>query len=283
MVLGERTSVWPERASAATTSPSIVGAETNIQDNAVLHNDVGFPLTIGEGVSVGHQAMLHGCTIGAGALIGIQSVVMNKVSIGDDCLVGAGTIVPGREKTFEARSADPRRARQGCYAQLTDKDVEMLRFNTADYVRRRQRYPDTLKSRVAPQAGNSGATSSRSRRGAPGRAPSTSNSALKLPSPKPSSPLRWMNSKNTGPSSVCEKICSSRRLLAALRRAVEQDAARLQLGSALAMPGQPLGEHLVVRRRRRRHQRHAGASQAVDGLASRSSVRAARCAGCPRR
>ena len=75
------------------------------------------------------------------------------------------------------------------------------------------------------------------------------NSALKLPSPKPSSPLRWMNSKNTGPSSVSEKICSSRRGLPPLGVAVEQDAARLQLGHRLAVAGQPLFEHLVVRRR----------------------------------
>ena len=143
VVLGERTSVWPGAVLRGDNEPIVVGAETNIQDNAVLHNDVGFPLTIGEGVSVGHQAMLHGCTIGAGCLIGIQSIVMNKVSIGNECLVGAGTIVP-EGKSFEARSlilGVPGKVLRA----LTDKDVEMLRFNTADYVRRRQRYLDGLK------------------------------------------------------------------------------------------------------------------------------------------
>ena len=92
-----------------------------------------------------------------------------------------------------------------------------------------------------------------------------SNSALKLPSPKPSSPLRWMNSKNTGPSSVSEKICSSRRGLPPSVAAVEQDAARLQLGDRLAVAGQALVEHLVVDVVGRRHQRHAGQRQLVDG------------------
>jgi carbonic anhydrase/acetyltransferase-like protein (isoleucine patch superfamily) len=192
VVLGERTSVWPGAVLRGDNEPIVVGAETNIQDNAVLHNDVGFPLTIGEGVSVGHQAMLHGCTIGAGCLIGIQSIVMNKVSIGNECLVGAGTIVP-EGKSFEARSlilGVPGKVLRA----LTDKDVEMLRFNTAGL-----RQAAAALSRWTEEGGvasfgdpgngtpssrpdcrrrprthvASGSTWFRSRRGAPGRAPST--------------------------------------------------------------------------------------------------------------
>ncbi len=143
VVLGERTSVWPGAVIRGDNEPVVIGAETNVQDGAVLHTDRGFPLAIGEGVSIGHQAMLHGCTIGAGCLIGIQSVVMNRVSIGEHCLVGAGTIVP-EGKSFPARSlilGVPGKVLR----ELSEEGVEMLRFNAADYVRRRERYLSTLK------------------------------------------------------------------------------------------------------------------------------------------
>ncbi len=70
-----------------------MGRGSNIQDNSVLHADMGLPLTIGENVTVGHQVMLHGCTIGDGSLIGIQAVVLNGAKIGKNCLVGAGSLV----------------------------------------------------------------------------------------------------------------------------------------------------------------------------------------------
>lgn len=70
-----------------------IGQHSNVQEGAVLHADPGFALTVGQGVTIGHQAMLHGCTIGDGALIGIQAVVLNGAVIGNNCLVGAGAIV----------------------------------------------------------------------------------------------------------------------------------------------------------------------------------------------
>ena len=78
----------------------------------MLHADPGFPLTIGERVTIGHQAMLHGCTIGDGSLIGIQAVVMNGAVIGRNCLVGAGAVVT-EGKVVPRPIADPRRAGQG--------------------------------------------------------------------------------------------------------------------------------------------------------------------------
>src|SRR5437867_13317742 len=77
VTLGERASVWPAAVVRGDNEPIIVGAGTSVQDGAVLHVDVGFPLTIGENVTIGHQAMLHGCTIGDGSMIGIQAVIMN--------------------------------------------------------------------------------------------------------------------------------------------------------------------------------------------------------------
>ena len=75
-----------------------MGEGSNIQDGSVLHTDPGMPLTIGRGVTVGHKAMLHGCTIGDNSLIGINAVVLNGAKIGKNCLIGANTLIPeGKE------------------------------------------------------------------------------------------------------------------------------------------------------------------------------------------
>ncbi len=91
--LAEGASVWYGAVLRGDNEWITVGARSNVQDDAVLHTDRGFPLTLGEDVSVGHQAMLHGCTVGDGTLIGIQAVVLNGARIGRNCLVGAGALV----------------------------------------------------------------------------------------------------------------------------------------------------------------------------------------------
>lgn len=91
--LEREASIWFGVVIRADSERIVVGAGSNIQDNCVLHADPGFPLLIGEDVTVGHQAMLHGCTIGAGSLIGINAVVLNGAVIGRNCLVGANALV----------------------------------------------------------------------------------------------------------------------------------------------------------------------------------------------
>lgn len=91
--LGAQSSVWFGAIARADNEPMVIGAGSNIQEAAVLHADPGYPLTIGENVTVGHQAMLHGCTVGDGSLIGIGAVVLNGARIGKNCLVGAGALV----------------------------------------------------------------------------------------------------------------------------------------------------------------------------------------------
>lgn len=91
--VGENASVWFGVVARGDTEVIRIGRNTNIQDNSVLHADVGSPLTIGDNVTVGHQVMLHGCTIGDNSLIGIQSVVLNNARIGRNCIVGAGSVV----------------------------------------------------------------------------------------------------------------------------------------------------------------------------------------------
>jgi carbonic anhydrase/acetyltransferase-like protein (isoleucine patch superfamily) len=91
--LGANASVWCGAVLRGDCEAIRIGRNSNIQDLAVLHADFGVPLILGDNVSVGHQAMLHGCTIGDGALIGIQAVVLNGARIGKNCIVGAGSIV----------------------------------------------------------------------------------------------------------------------------------------------------------------------------------------------
>ncbi len=91
--LGENASVWCGAVIRGDSDSIRVGRNTNIQDLAVLHADEGVPLVIGDNISVGHQAMLHGCTIGDGSLIGIQAIVLNGAKIGRNCIVGAGSVV----------------------------------------------------------------------------------------------------------------------------------------------------------------------------------------------
>jgi carbonic anhydrase/acetyltransferase-like protein (isoleucine patch superfamily) len=91
--LGKEASIWWNAVLRGDTEPITIGERTNIQDGCVLHTDEGFPLTIGAGVTVGHLAMLHGCTIGDGCLIGIGAVILNGASIGRNCIVGAKALI----------------------------------------------------------------------------------------------------------------------------------------------------------------------------------------------
>lgn len=91
--LHAESSVWFNAVLRADHADIEVGAGSNVQDGAVLHVDPGCPIRIGERVTVGHQAMIHGCTIGPESLIGIQAIILNRASIGSHCLIGAGALV----------------------------------------------------------------------------------------------------------------------------------------------------------------------------------------------
>ena len=93
VTLEENVSVWFGTVIRGDSEHIRIGRGSNIQDASVLHADAGVPLTLGENVSVGHQVMLHGCTVGDGTLIGIGAIVLNNAKIGKNCLVGAGALV----------------------------------------------------------------------------------------------------------------------------------------------------------------------------------------------
>lgn len=133
--VGARASVWPGAVLRADNDTITVGAETNIQDGCVLHADPGIPLSIGAGVSVGHQSMLHGCTIGDGSLIGIQSVLLNLCVIGPRCLVGAGALITER-KRFEDEGSMIVGVPASERRKLRPEELQMLVLNAASYVRR---------------------------------------------------------------------------------------------------------------------------------------------------
>jgi carbonic anhydrase/acetyltransferase-like protein (isoleucine patch superfamily) len=95
--LADNSSVWFAATLRGDNEIVSIGVNSNVQDGAVLHTDPGFPLMVGANVSIGHQAMLHGCTIGEGSLIGIQAVVLNAAVIGKGCLVGAGAVITERK------------------------------------------------------------------------------------------------------------------------------------------------------------------------------------------
>ena len=91
--MDEGSSVWFGAILRGDTEPLRIGKNSNVQDGSVVHADTGFPVVLGENVTVGHQVVLHGCTVGDGSLIGIQSVVLNGAKIGKNCLVAAGSLV----------------------------------------------------------------------------------------------------------------------------------------------------------------------------------------------
>jgi carbonic anhydrase/acetyltransferase-like protein (isoleucine patch superfamily) len=141
--LGENASVWPGVVIRGDNDSITIGDGSNVQDGTVMHTDPGFPLRAGENVTIGHQAMLHGCTIGDGSLIGIQAVIMNGAVIGKDCLVGAGALVP-EGKTYAERKlilGSPAKV----IRELTDEDVAKMHWAGAEYVRRQNNYKLKLK------------------------------------------------------------------------------------------------------------------------------------------
>jgi len=120
-----------------------VGHASNVQENSVLHTDVGFPLTIGDNVTIGHQAMLHGCTIGDGALIGIQAVILNGAKIGKNSLVGAGALVT-EGKDFPDNAliiGSPAKVARI----LSEEEVAKLAGNAQHYAQRGHEYKTQLK------------------------------------------------------------------------------------------------------------------------------------------
>lgn len=143
VTLGEGASVWFGAIARGDSDRIVVGAGSNIQDGCVLHADDGLPLVVGERVTVGHQVMLHGCTIGDESLIGIGATVLNGARIGRNCLVGAGSLVT-EGKEFPDGSmilGTPAKV----VRQLTPEQMDGLRKSAQHYMDNARGYRQGLK------------------------------------------------------------------------------------------------------------------------------------------
>ena len=140
--LAANSSIWFNAVLRGDLAEIDIGDSTNVQDGSVLHVDQGFPLSIGPRVTIGHKAMLHGCTVSEESLIGINAVVLNGCVIGRHCIVGAGALLP-EGKRFDERSlivGSPGRV----VREVTDAEVELLRQSAQHYVHSAQEYSELI-------------------------------------------------------------------------------------------------------------------------------------------
>lgn len=143
VVLKRNASVWWGAVLRGDNEPIVVGENSNVQDGSVLHTDIGAPLTIGRDVTIGHQVMLHGCTIADTSLVGIKATVLNHAAIPSFCLVGAQSLVTER-KSFDQGSlitGAPARA----VRKLDEQQRQIIQFSAAHYVENWKRYKRELR------------------------------------------------------------------------------------------------------------------------------------------
>jgi len=143
VTLEEGVSIWFNAVVRADNEPTVIGRNTNIQDGAVLHNDPGFPLTIGAEVTVGHKALLHGCTIGDGTLVGMGAVVLNGAKIGKGCLVGANALITEGKEIPDHSLVVGQPAR--VVRTLDAETIERIRSASDNYAEKRDRYRRSMR------------------------------------------------------------------------------------------------------------------------------------------
>ena len=140
VILGDDVSVWPLVAIRGDVNQVVIGARSNIQDGSVLHvthhsehNPAGNPLVIGEDVTVGHKAMLHGCTIGNRVLVGMGSILLDGAVIEDDVMIGAGSLVPPNKRLESGYLYVGSPIKQ--VRKLTEKELAFLPYSAQNYVK----------------------------------------------------------------------------------------------------------------------------------------------------
>jgi len=143
VILQARSSVWFNCVLRGDNDDLIIGEDSNIQDGSVLHTDTGFKLNVGRNCTIGHQVMLHGCTIGDNTLVGIQSVVLNGAQIGKNSVVAAGSIVPEGKVYPDGvlLLGSPAVVKR----ELQPGEMKLMEFGAKHYVQNAQRYREQLK------------------------------------------------------------------------------------------------------------------------------------------
>lgn len=137
---GKGSSIYFGAVIRSESDTTAIGEDTNIQDNCVLHTDKGFPITIGRGCTIGHAAILHGCTIGDNTLIGMGAILLNGARVGRDCIVGAGALVPQGMEIPDGSLAfgSPAKVRRA----MTTEEIESNRAAAAFYCREAEEYAE---------------------------------------------------------------------------------------------------------------------------------------------
>jgi carbonic anhydrase/acetyltransferase-like protein (isoleucine patch superfamily) len=141
--LGEGANIWFGATLRGDNEMIDVGAGSNIQENAVLHTDMGSPLTIGTGCTIGHKAMLHGCTLGENTLIGMSAIVLNGAKIGKDCLIGAGALITENKEIPDGSLVMG--APGKVVRQLSQDQIETLKQQALRYQQNGRRFQNGLK------------------------------------------------------------------------------------------------------------------------------------------
>lgn len=136
--IGALCSVWYGATIRGDNDRITLGARCSVQEGVVLHTDAGIRLTVGDDVTIGHQAMLHGCTVGSGTLIGIQSVILNHARIGSHCLVGAGSLVTEGKEFPDGALIMGRPAK--VVRMLEPEQIERLLWSAQHYVQQAARH-----------------------------------------------------------------------------------------------------------------------------------------------
>lgn len=143
VALGARVGVWFGAVLRGDNEPIVIGADTNIQEHTMVHTDPGFPVRIGEGCTIGHRAIIHGCTIGSNTLIGMGAIILNGARIGDNCLIGAGALVTEGKEVPDGSLVVGAPAK--VVRPLSEEQIARLRLSAAKYAENAKRFSTRLK------------------------------------------------------------------------------------------------------------------------------------------
>jgi carbonic anhydrase/acetyltransferase-like protein (isoleucine patch superfamily) len=143
VTIGEESTVWFNAVVRGDDGPITIGKRCSIQDNATIHLYEGSPVVIGDDVTIGHNVILHGCKVGRCSIIGMGSTLLDNVEVGEECIIGANTLLAGGIKI------PPRSLVLGSpgkvVRELTDKDLQMLQFSSDSYVQKGKKYKELIK------------------------------------------------------------------------------------------------------------------------------------------
>jgi carbonic anhydrase/acetyltransferase-like protein (isoleucine patch superfamily) len=143
VTIGEESTVWFNAVLRGDDGSITIGKRCSIQDNSTIHLYEGSPVVIGDDVTIGHNVILHGCKIGSCSIIGMGSTLLDNVEVGEECIIGANTLLAGGIKI------PPRSLVLGSpgkvVRELTEKDLQMLQYSSENYVQKGKEYKEILK------------------------------------------------------------------------------------------------------------------------------------------